>query len=370
MPASEWVDLGGRFKGAGPVSFTISGTDAMGGPVSTSAPIQIWYSPEAVLGSLYYWSQTASGIKRATFGSKKAVLYIQPESPTNQFKCAGCHSVSRNGQVIAFAVQQTRDHDGMGIQTAPADDAAKPFVKPTLGTSPAGVGYPRTAGQLEAQDHFGNNVALSPDGSIAAVNGAAFGSPPGEEYFELRDTKTGAPLMSPATAAGPAKAAQWIIGDPLFGANQLPILPEWAPDGKSLVAALDESRQRLRVDLLQLPKQNRDSSLRRQRHRRSGGARADRLRPVDVSLLPELVARRAIRCLRLGFRSWGQCEGRIIFGQPQRGLAHGAFARWTARLPRTDVLRAHARDAVHGRRRSRQARQRLHLAEVHTFRSG
>jgi len=238
MPPSEWVDLGERYKGAGPVSFTVSGTDGAGGPVGTSAPIQIWYSPEPVLGSLYYWSQTASGIKRATFGSKKAVLYIQPESPSNQFKCAGCHSVSRNGQVIAFAVQQTRDHDGMGIQTAPADDATKPFVKPTLGTSPGGVGYPRTPGQLEAQDHFGNNVALSPDGAIAAVNGASFGSPPGEEYFELRDTKTGNTLMAPMTASAPAKPAQWIIGDPLFGASQLPILPEWSPDGKSLAVTL------------------------------------------------------------------------------------------------------------------------------------
>jgi hypothetical protein len=238
MPASEWVDLGTRFKGAGPIDLTISSTDGMGGSVATSAPIQIWYSPEPVLGSLYYWSQTASGIKRATFGSKKAVLYVAPESSTNQFKCAACHSVSRNGKVIAFAVQETRDHDGMGIQTAPADDATMPFVRPTLGTSPAGVGYPRTPGQVEAQDHFGNNVALSPDGSIAAVNGASFGSPPGEEYFELRDTKSGSPLMLPATPSSPAKPAQWIIGDPLFGANQLPILPEWSPDGRSLAVTL------------------------------------------------------------------------------------------------------------------------------------
>jgi hypothetical protein len=126
----------------------------------------------------------------------------------------------------------------MGIQSAPTDNVTQPFVRPTLGVSPAGVGYPRTAGQLEAQDHFGNNVALSPDGSIAAVNGASFGSPPGEEYFELRDTKSGATLTIGSGDAGPAKLAQWIIGDPLFGANQLPILPEWAPDGKSIVVAL------------------------------------------------------------------------------------------------------------------------------------
>src|SRR5262249_26023461 len=214
MPPSEWLDLGARFKGAGPVSFVVSGTDGAGGSVGTSTAISIWYSPEPVLGSLYYWSQTASGIKRAAFGASKAVLYVAPESPSNQFKCAACHSVSRNGLVLAFAVQQTRDHDGMGIQTAPTDDVTQPFVHPTLGVSPPGVGYPRTPGQLEAQDHFGNNVALSPDGTIAAVNGASFGAPPGEEYFELRDTKTGATLMTPATPTSAAKPAQWIIGDP------------------------------------------------------------------------------------------------------------------------------------------------------------
>ena len=58
-------------------------------------------------------------------------------------------------------------------------------------------------------DHFGHNVALSPDGSLAAINGiaappATSGWPPN---FEIRDTKTGMTL------------GKWDMGDPLFGSG-------------------------------------------------------------------------------------------------------------------------------------------------------
>jgi hypothetical protein len=233
LPESEWLDLGARFKG-GAVQVSISSSSAGATTTARSAALELFYSPEPVLGGLYYWSQTKSGIMRATFGSKRAELFIAPSSPTNDYACAGCHSVSRNGKVIAFTAQADRDFPGMGIQVAPTSAPDQPIVKPTKGISPSGAGYPRTPGKEEPQDEFGQNVALNPDGTVAAINGARFdGQPPGEQWFELRDATTGLPLE-----AAPGKPSQWIIGDPLFGANQLPILPEWSPDGKTIAATL------------------------------------------------------------------------------------------------------------------------------------
>jgi hypothetical protein len=233
LPESEWLDLGARFKGS---ALQASVTSSAPGATSSarSAEIEVLFSPEPVLGGLYYWSQTQAGIMRASFGSKHAELFIAPKSPTNDYACAGCHSVSRDGKTIAFTAQAHRDFPGMGIQVAPTSTPDQPFVRPTKGISPGGAGYPRTPGQEEPQDEFGQNVALNPDGTVAAINGARFdGQPPGEQWFELRDARTGLPLQ-----AAPGKPAQWIIGDPLFGANQLPILPEWSPDGKTIAATL------------------------------------------------------------------------------------------------------------------------------------
>jgi hypothetical protein len=233
LPKPEWLDLGRRFKGAS-IQASIASASAGGASTARSKAIELFFSPEPVLGGLYYWSLTRQGIMRATFGSDQAELFIAPNSPTNDFACAGCHSVSRNGKVIAFTASADVKYPGMGVQVAPTDDPAQAFVKPEKGVSPAGAGYPRTPGQEEPQTQFGQNVALNADGSIAAVNGARFdGVPPGEQWFELRDTKTGLPLMTPK-----GTPAQWTIGDPLFGPQQLAILPEWSPDGKSIATTL------------------------------------------------------------------------------------------------------------------------------------
>lgn len=233
LPRAEWLDLGKRFHG-GSVKASIASASPGGSSTARSPAIELFFSPEPVLGGLYYWSLTKQGIMRATFGSDQAELFIAPNSPTNDFACAGCHSVSRNGKVIAFTASADVKYPGMGVQVAPTDDPAAPMLQPKKGVSPAGAGYPRTPGQEEPQTQFGQNVALNPDGSIAAVNGARFdGVPPGEQWFELRDTKTGMPLTTPA-----GTPAQWIIGDPLFGPQQLAILPEWSPNGKAIATTL------------------------------------------------------------------------------------------------------------------------------------
>ncbi len=229
MPAAEWLDLGDRNRGSS-LTFSVSGSDGKHGPVETSAPIQLSFSPDPVLGGIYYWSTALHAIKRANFGSQKAVPFISPASAQTEFGCVACHSVSRDGSTIAFAVTDISDEGvflAHAIQTAATDAPDEPYVRPTRGTSPPGAYYPRTPNAVEPQDQFGDNVALSPDGSVAFVNGAIFQEPPNEKYAELRDTKTG------------ERIAVYPAWDPLFEGN-LPIHPEWSPDGSSIAVTLAE----------------------------------------------------------------------------------------------------------------------------------
>jgi len=233
MPESEWLDLGKRFAGQ-EVTVTIVGTDGKGGPVEASMPSKQSYSPEPVVGALYYWAASTRSIKRAQFGAKRAVPFISPKSATSDYYCVACHSVSRNGKVIAFAVSEDNGQDTAAIQTAPTEDPTKPYVKPQLvplsQTIFAGVDVAKNV-PMAPLDHYGNSVALSPDGSIAAINGIAPAADGRPLHLELRNTLTGAQMQ------------RYPTGDPVFGGDgsSIPIMPEWSPDGKELAAAMSSS---------------------------------------------------------------------------------------------------------------------------------
>jgi hypothetical protein len=226
MPEAEWYHLGLDQAGQ-QVELSIAGTDGEHGAVATSAPLSIAFSPEPVMGAVYYWAAAGNQIKRANFGSAKAVPYVAPNSETNEFGCVGCHSVSRDGKVIAFAVSELAGENAAAIQVAPTEDPAAPYVKPTKGTSP----FPADmlgGNTVSPTDHFGQNVALSPDGALAAINGRPLDPGNGywPPYFEIREAQSGTTLETHK------------MGDALFGDHRLPILPEWSPDGTQIAATL------------------------------------------------------------------------------------------------------------------------------------
>ncbi|MEZ4374028.1 MAG: hypothetical protein R3B07_24610 [Polyangiaceae bacterium] len=226
MPRNEWLTLGQRFAGQ-PFTVRLLGSDGQGGVVTESAQTALEFSPGPVAGALYYWASKNRTIKRATFGSHEAVDYIIPNSATNDYACVACHSVSRDGKTIAFAVAPEQGEDIAAIQTAPTDDPTTPYVRPPEGPTPFPTGEFSGGNTQGPTNYFGHNVALSPDGSMAAINGVdVSGWPP---YFELRETKTGTTIQ------------RWDLGDPLFGAEKLPILPEWSPDGNAIAVTLADA---------------------------------------------------------------------------------------------------------------------------------
>jgi hypothetical protein len=233
MPESEWLDLGKRFAGQ-EVTVTLLGTDGKGGAVESSMPAKQSFSPEPVVGALYYWAAATRSIKRAQFGSKRAVPFISPQSTTSDYYCVACHSVSRNGKVIAFAVSEDNGQDTAAIQAAPTQDPTKPYVKPALvplsQTPFAGVAVAKNV-PMAPLDHYGNSVALSPDGSIAAINGLSPSADGRPLHLELRNTQTGTQIQ------------RYTTGDPVFGgdSSSIAIMPEWSPDGTQLAAAMSSS---------------------------------------------------------------------------------------------------------------------------------
>jgi hypothetical protein len=221
MPENEWLYLA-WYNANSSVTVRIHGTDGQGGAVATSPDTTLYFSPTGIIGALYYWAANLGEIKRATFGADLAVPFIVRNSATNDFDCASCHSVSRNGETIAFAVAPPSTpanptEDYAAIRIAPTQDPTQPYVRPA-----GAPGNPTT--------FMGHNVALSPNGLLAAVNGMDDYANDWPPYFEIRDARTGATL------------GRWNVGDPIFGTaggtELYPIHPEWSPDGTKIAVAL------------------------------------------------------------------------------------------------------------------------------------
>lgn len=203
MPQQAWLRMAGDLHGQS-ASVTIAGSDGRGGPISASDPMTISFSPEPVRGGLYYWSTRLRGVYRLTFGSAKALPFIEPRSPTNPDACAGCHSVSRNGARIAFTAVPAIEGAFGALAIGPTADPAHRTVEPHGGVTDSSV------------------PALSPDGSRVVVVLDKGYTATGEKDFILRDASSGEELNRLTT------------GHPFLGANRFATFPEWSPDGQTI----------------------------------------------------------------------------------------------------------------------------------------
>lgn len=211
LPADDWLNMALTHRG-GSATATLYETDGKGGPVGASAPLTLHFSPESVNGALYYWSAALRSLKRATFGAKAAAAYITPKSATNDFECAGCHSVSRDGKVVAFGVDSEPAGYPTGIRITPTDTPERPYVKPELSIQ---------NGKEQPTNRIGSNVALNTDGSLAVVNNWP--------ALELWDARTGDKLQSIEH------------DDAMFQGYYMGILPEWSPDGSRITVTLTKA---------------------------------------------------------------------------------------------------------------------------------
>ena len=178
-PDAEWDKMAQAMAGTD-VKVTLSASAGIGQPVG-SVDLAVSISPEDVKGGLYYWSTSIRGVYRVPLGAKTAQVFI---NNGNEYGCAGCHAVSRDGKKVALEFGSA---NGTGGGVVDGTDGKKYIIKPPM------------AGQWNLQ-------TFSPKGDMLIVNWQKRG--------RVIDSTSGAKLYDM-----PEQLAQ----------------PEWSPDGESIV---------------------------------------------------------------------------------------------------------------------------------------
>ena len=333
-----WGILASAGRGDDPLATTLRGTSKAGGAsVGASASQTIAFGEEDILGGIYYWNAGAGATMRYEFGvsGQKAETFMNaPKAGAAQ--CVGCHVLSRDGERISL---------GLDI---PAPAAYKVFDVASKTMVFAQGGAAGGAG--------GNFFSFSPDKKqIMVSNGIT---------MSLRDAATGAPVQD-------------MVGE---GA-----MPDWSPDGQSIVFAKSNQSPAVLRGHLRRDRRLRGLAVRPQERRRHvGQPDRPRGRGRTERVLSELLAGRRVGRLqpRLGrHEREGRDEelvrraGRVALGglggrrQPGRARARRLDARRLvaevdgpdAELPRQE---AHVADVLDAPRLRPAPRRRPERADL------
>ena len=215
VPASVWrtVALDNRGRNLSLVVRAHSAVDDLVTGFSDSLPIA--FSGHALGGVVTYWSSCvgsdgspcvgAEGLERHFLGASGRTPLVRAETPAAGGQCVGCHSVSQDGNQLAFAIDY---EGGIRVSAAGAPTEASRTTSPPAATTP--VGFP----------------ALSPDGRFLLV---AYGPGATEPtVLEIYDTAGGPPLFALAESALPPGATT------VFA-------PTWSPDGTAIAATMSSA---------------------------------------------------------------------------------------------------------------------------------
>jgi hypothetical protein len=187
----------------GRATLSIDGTAGAGQPVGT-AMLSLSFSPKDVRGGLYYFSTSQAGLLRVPFGATKPVPYLLGTGSGGVKNCIGCHGVSRDGKKVAAVFNLPDGYAGI----VDGADPKKYILEP-----------------IESDGaRLWNFASFSPDGSrmITVWNGT----------LSLRDGTTGKLIKNVPGAMLGGRAA----------------MPEWSPDGESIVFVRVSGRGRLGSD--------------------------------------------------------------------------------------------------------------------------
>jgi hypothetical protein len=182
----DWQTIALSASGA-MVTITVDGTAALGAAVASAKPVKANFSPEDVKGGLYYFSTSLHGLERLPFGASQATPFI-----TGSTACVGCHAVSRDGKKVSAVFGGA---DGLAAMVDGAN--GNQYLLPPDATR---------------QKYVWNFETFSPDAKQMITNWAG--------KLQLRDGTTGQLIMD--------------IPQNLYGAKEA-VMPEWSPDGKSIV---------------------------------------------------------------------------------------------------------------------------------------
>ncbi len=229
LAPAVWQLVANANRGGSAVNVSVRGTTD-GKCAVASSPVQMSFAEQDLLGTYYYWKSTVTTIGvggqiwKKTFGD----LATNEANVTAslQTTCNGCHVLSRDGsRMVIYADDSDSDDEYSDIGGSLLDMTVNPPA--TLGTACMGM---RCGGGGGRGGGFGGGGGFN-------------GQPPG---FSTLNPTASYYLTSNGFPIGPTNVfALWngqtgaILNNvPVGAALERPTMPDWSPDGASVIYAL------------------------------------------------------------------------------------------------------------------------------------
>ncbi|MGO9835646.1 MAG: hypothetical protein ACLP1X_15680 [Polyangiaceae bacterium] len=213
LTPQEWSLLANANRGNPAVAITVRGT-TNGTCATTSAnTVHLSFSQEDLLGAIYYWKSTVTSngtggqIWEKSFGDTNPETQVTGVAGALTASCNGCHALSRDGlRMVVYSDDDDSDDEYSDVTGSLIDMT----TSQPIGTAYAGRGSGQPPGFS----------AFSPD----------------HGYYVTSDGLGTSPTNNFSLWSGNAGTQTSTI---TFGAaSSRPTMPDWSPDGKSVIYAL------------------------------------------------------------------------------------------------------------------------------------
>ncbi len=148
LPQAAWSDIANNNRDAGAVSISVRATKDGSCVSQSSDHIDVYFAKEDLAGGIYYWqSGTYGGIAGKTGGIYSHDFGTLDPTPTPFYTsgtngtCVGCHTVSRDGALMALETDDPDADDEMGdVHSHVMDIATRNILGTTAGGPPQPAG--------------------------------------------------------------------------------------------------------------------------------------------------------------------------------------------------------------------------------------
>jgi WD40-like Beta Propeller Repeat len=250
VPDGIWRYIADRSVGS-VVSLTVAAHDSLANVVDVSRPVGIRFASGPVEGGLYYMTTElpGRGIQRHLFGTGHVDSLIPAGVAPYTHDCNGCHSISKDGRVLAFAATYAGN-----LALAKTSQLQQPVVRPEVpngagafapAVSPGGTHvvarHPvdRSVSVFRAED--GVRIATREAGFFGGRIDFPAWSPTGSELVASRVSLAGQPAMEQSARDGELVIIKFdgtnlgrpemLLSEPGF----INSYPAWSPDGQWIV---------------------------------------------------------------------------------------------------------------------------------------
>jgi hypothetical protein len=211
--AQLWSFLASANRGGDPVTITVRGTTDGACASSSAAATHLEFAEDDLRGAIYYWKSTVTAVGTGgqiwvkSFGDANPEQQVTGLGGALAASCNGCHVLSRDGQRMVVYSDDNDSDDEYGDVTGSVIDMT---TKMAIGMAYAGRG----TGQPPGFSTF------SPDHALYLTSNGLPTPPPNTFAFWSGNAGTAGPTAT------------------LGAATDRPTMPDWSPDGKSVVYVL------------------------------------------------------------------------------------------------------------------------------------